>query len=387
MSGIREIITETKRCKEVVSILSRENVLALACQIIEQGFHDRLSLLQFGTLGGDVYLFDIQENMDLIAKGGLCSLLDSCEIEKMQNYASKKHWGERPLSEEMVDYCASDVRDLIPELYRKVKDCIEENKLRNRLLDETDEILNRCKDRELKDKRRKDRQDRIWKVINSIEEKWDQNTKHSDFATDSEEILALRRIRHWEAGQKSPFIKRLKTESILCYLDQLDNEIKTEKEEYQVNGYKWSFLSRNLNHPNKEVSNQVKDLQERIKDITLKRMETKYSIDTNLENLTTSELSILGSLFLKSTNDRQFSPMIARLFWLWMETQLDEKRRSFDEWGKICKRYDPFYKKISFYASGTDGSQIPRAVQRKSQSLKRDYDLTTKRNEKRSYKK
>ena len=259
--------------------------------------------------------------------------------------------------------------------------------MRDRLLEETVEILNRCKDRNLKDKRRKDRQDRIWKVINSIEEKWDQNTKHSDFATDSEEILALRRIRHWEAGQKSPFIKRLKTESILCYLDQLDNEIKTEKEEFQVNGYKWSFLSRNLNHPNKEVSNQVKDLQERIKDITLKRMETKYSIDTNLENLTTAELSILGSLFLKSTNDRRFSPMIARLFWLWMETQLDEKRRSFDEWGKICKRYDPFYKKISFYASGTDGSQTPRAVQRKSQSLKRDYDLTTKRNEKRSYKK
>ena len=86
MSGIREVITETERCKEVVSILSRENVLALACQIIEQGFHDRLSLLQLGTLGGDVYLFDIQENMDLIAKGGLCSLLDSCEIEKVKSF-------------------------------------------------------------------------------------------------------------------------------------------------------------------------------------------------------------------------------------------------------------------------------------------------------------
>ena len=87
MSGIREVITETERCREVVSILSRENVLALACQIIEQGFHDRLSLLQLGTLGGDVYLFDIQENVDLIAKGGLCSLLNSCEIEKVKNIA------------------------------------------------------------------------------------------------------------------------------------------------------------------------------------------------------------------------------------------------------------------------------------------------------------
>ena len=86
MSGLREIITETERCSEVVSILSRENILALACQKIEQGFNGRLSFLQLGTLGGDVYLFDIQENMDLIAKGGLCSLLDSCEIEKVKTF-------------------------------------------------------------------------------------------------------------------------------------------------------------------------------------------------------------------------------------------------------------------------------------------------------------
>ena len=73
--------------------------------------------------------------------------------------------------------------------------------MRDRLLEETVEILNRCKDRNLKDKLHKNRQDRIWKVINSIDEKRDKNIKHSDFAPDSEEIIALRRIRHWEARQ------------------------------------------------------------------------------------------------------------------------------------------------------------------------------------------
>ncbi|XP_022326783.2 uncharacterized protein LOC111126430 isoform X1 [Crassostrea virginica] len=445
MSGIREVITETERCREVVSILSRENVLALACQIIEQGFHDRLSLLQLGTLGGDVYLFDIQENMDLIAKGGLCSLLDSCEIEKvtkrcknysyilhhqfnvclqnvfdvkvaddileeqkgrlifqnltlqdlckkhstdgsltaesvdeykMQKYASKVHLGERPLSEEMVDYYARDVIDLIPVLYRKLKDYIGQNNLKKRLLEETTDRLNECKDRKLKEKRGKNRQDCIWQVITSIDEKWDKSTKCSDFATNSEEILALRLIPYWKALQKSPFIGRLKTESILCYLDQLDNYVKTEKEEYQVTKYHWDSLSMILKHPDKKVSNQAKDLKKRMKAIALKRMENIYSIHTNLENLKTIELRILRTLRLRSTNDCQFSPVVARLFWLFMENNLDYKREEFEKWGKVFKRSDPFYRKISFYAERTDESQIPKSVRQKSKSLKRDYDLS-----------
>ena len=204
----------------------------------------------------------------------------------------------------------------------------------------------------------------------------DKSTKYSDFATDSEEVLALKLTPYWKARQRSPFIGRLKTESILCYLDQLDNYVKTDKEEYQVTKYNWDYLSMILKHPDKKVSNQAKDLKERMKAITLKRMENIYSIHTNLENLKTSELRILQTLRLKSTNDCQFPPVIARLFWLLMEKNLDDKREAFEKWGKVFKRSDPFYRKISFYAERTDESQIPKSVHQKFKSLKRDYDLS-----------
>ena len=142
--------------------------------------------------------------------------------------------------------------------------------------------------------------------------------------------------------------------------------------------YNWRYLWKNLKHPDKKVSNQIKDLKERMKAITLNRMEKIYSIDTNLENMKTIELWILGSLRLKSTNDCQFPPVIARLFWLLMEKNLDDKREAFEKWGKVFKRSDPFYRKISFYAERTDESQIPKSVQQKSKSLKRDYDLSVK---------
>ena len=253
---------------------------------------------------------------------------------------------------------------------------IGQNNLKKRLLEETTDRLNECKDRKLKEKRGKNRQDCIWQVITSIDEKWDKSTKYSDFATNSEEILALRLIPYWKALQKSPFIGRLKTESILCYLDQLDNYVKTDKEEYQVTKYNWDYLSTILKHPDKKVSNQAKDLKKRMKAITLKRMENIYSIHTNLENLKTIELRKLRTLRLRSTNDCQFSPVVARLFWLFMENNLDYKREEFEKWGKVFKRSDPFYRKISFYAERTDESQIPKSVQQKSKSLKRDYDLS-----------
>ena len=253
---------------------------------------------------------------------------------------------------------------------------IEQNNFKKRLLEETTDRLNDCKDRKLKKKWEKNRKDCIWKVITSIDEKWDKSTKYSDFATNSEEILALNLIPYWKALQKSPFVGRLKTESILCYLDQLDNYVKTDKEEYQVTKYNWDYLSMILKHPDKKVSNQAKDLKERMKAITLKRMENIYSIHTNLENLKTSELRILQTLRLKSTNDCQFPPVIARLFWLLMEKNLDDKREAFEKWGKVFKRSDPFYRKISFYAERTDESQIPKSVHQKFKSLKRDYDLS-----------
>ena len=140
--------------------------------------------------------------------------------------------------------------------------------------------------------------------------------------------------------------------------------------------YNWDYLSMNLRHPDKKVSNQAKDLKERMKAITLKRMENIYSIHTNLENLKTSELRILRTLRLKSTNDCQFSPVIARLFWLLTENILDYKREEFEKWGKVFKRSETFYRIISFYAKRTDESQIPKFVQQKSKSLKRDYDLS-----------
>lgn len=78
-----EIIVETSRCRHVVSILSRESVLAVDCEGIALGVEGPMTLLQICTNSGDVYLFDVQENRELFSEGHLKIVLESNEILKV----------------------------------------------------------------------------------------------------------------------------------------------------------------------------------------------------------------------------------------------------------------------------------------------------------------
>lgn len=78
-----KLVTDTEKCKDITSLLSQEKILAVDCQGVYRGSHLRLTLLQIGTSRGDVYLFDVQENRDLLSGGPLRNLLESENIEKV----------------------------------------------------------------------------------------------------------------------------------------------------------------------------------------------------------------------------------------------------------------------------------------------------------------
>ena len=77
------LIRDSQHCKEVVSTLNGESVLAVHCLILERRFYGKLTLVLVGTCNGDVYLFDTQENVALFTEGDLHSLLESDNILKV----------------------------------------------------------------------------------------------------------------------------------------------------------------------------------------------------------------------------------------------------------------------------------------------------------------
>ncbi|XP_061170113.1 piRNA biogenesis protein EXD1-like [Saccostrea echinata] len=80
-----EVVVESGRCRDIVSDLLTEQVLAVDCEGIQLGVEGPLTLLQVGTYDGDVYLFDIQENRKLLSEGCLGTILESIEIVKVMH--------------------------------------------------------------------------------------------------------------------------------------------------------------------------------------------------------------------------------------------------------------------------------------------------------------
>lgn len=87
--------------------------------------------------------------------------------------------------------------------------------LQEKFRERVSEIIKYYIDDEVRKHRYKRRFIIVNQIIDSINEKRDTRTVCSDFPEDSDEYEALKRIDYREACIKSPFIDRLKTESIL----------------------------------------------------------------------------------------------------------------------------------------------------------------------------
>lgn len=83
-----DVIEDVGRCRQVVDVLSRESVLAVDCEGVQLGVEGPLTLVQVGNYAGQVYLFDIQLNKDLLGRGRLGALLESNDIVKVMQSCS-----------------------------------------------------------------------------------------------------------------------------------------------------------------------------------------------------------------------------------------------------------------------------------------------------------
>lgn len=265
--------------------------------------------------------------------------------------------------------CLENVNSIFKKIFFSL---LEENKLLRIFEERVLESVNLSIDSEAKTKRRERINERVREIINSIDENWDDSTTLSDFSEDGDELRALKRIDMKEAREKSEFINRLKTESILCELKELEEEMASEGNEYMVKSYTHLILSRFSNHPDKNVSKQARKIKENHQDIILRDIEVKYSTDSSLTHLSSSEKDVLRTLTPKSTTDERFSDIILSLYWILMEEDLDRKTEMFKEKGKDFKMKERYYKKLKFYvARGTD---VPDSLKVKARKLKRQLD-------------
>ena len=79
-----EVVTDLGRCRDIMhDITVAGEPIVIDMEGVRLNAIGPLTLLQMMTSQGDVYLFDIQENPDLIIKGEIREVLESSEIRKV----------------------------------------------------------------------------------------------------------------------------------------------------------------------------------------------------------------------------------------------------------------------------------------------------------------
>lgn len=81
----KEVVTTTARCRQLVHVLQRECIIAVAGEGVALGREGPLTLLLLGTFYGKVYAFDCLVNNQLFDKGGLRLLLENEKVLKVSH--------------------------------------------------------------------------------------------------------------------------------------------------------------------------------------------------------------------------------------------------------------------------------------------------------------
>ena len=96
-----EVVCKNKRCREIVRELKKSDVISVDAEGVNLGKEGPLTLLQIGTIDGQVYLFDVHMNPDICRRGKLIEILQSDTILKVSLSNTMKLVLNRTLSIEL----------------------------------------------------------------------------------------------------------------------------------------------------------------------------------------------------------------------------------------------------------------------------------------------
>jgi exonuclease 3'-5' domain-containing protein 1 len=96
-----EVVCKNKRCREIVRELKKSDVISVDAEGVNLGKEGPLTLLQIGTIDGQVYLFDVHMNPDIFRRGKLIEILQSDKILKVSLSNTMKLVLNRTLSIEL----------------------------------------------------------------------------------------------------------------------------------------------------------------------------------------------------------------------------------------------------------------------------------------------
>ncbi|KAL3858966.1 hypothetical protein ACJMK2_009211 [Sinanodonta woodiana] len=288
------------------------------------------------------------------------------------------YWAKRPLTKEMIDYASGDVTALIPEVYEKQKEYLDENGLMDKYEELVKEEIEFCIDSAMKEKRKLRHRKAMDAVLNHMSAVYKPGTEYTAI-TDEDEIKALKDISVKEISTYDKVIQNLKHGYVRSFLNKLEEDLKSPDTFISTRSLDYELYDIENNGPG-DIRIDASRLRKQVCDVITKDIQRKYTAETPVEKISEPDMQALKYLRpITEDGPASFHPTVLALHWKVEQNDIDVAALNL----KADANYDvSFVPKLRFYRSNP---HVPLMVKLKAQDLLQKVEAATLLNIPRKY--
>ncbi|XP_033759147.1 uncharacterized protein LOC117341406 isoform X2 [Pecten maximus] len=285
-------------------------------------------------------------------------------------------WAKRPLSEDMMQYAAGDVKAIVPEVYNTMKKRIEDSGLLDQLHKRVEEEILFTVDERMREQRKARVNEAIGRVLRTIDKTYKPDINWKDI-DDPDVEMAIQRVHVNDVEALSPLINRLKRQSIQQDLDELEESFVSEDGVFNIlNGRFDRSLKTGFSCKEPLIRDRTKTLQDRVVKITLDHIPRKYDVTTPVTYISRHEKDVLYWMRPPPSgeHDSRYNKVVLALYWKLMEADLDDTTQKFERETISYCMHEGHYRKIKFYMN--QRTPVPLSIKMKALNFIKKLDKT-----------
>ena len=181
-----------------------------------------------------------------------------------------------------------------------------------------------------------------------MDTKYDDRIRHFR-ALSEDEVNALALVTFDAAEGYSSNIQRLKFDVIMKEMDDIEVQIKTRPECWELSSNLVQTLVYYKELSNREIASKAKWLLRQGLDAILNHVEVKYNVDTMTQMLAVYEKEAIGAINYKAVVSGAFGHVVSKLFWKLMQEEIHEMINFFRLYPRQFALTDYEFEKLEFF--------------------------------------
>ena len=226
--------------------------------------------------------------------------------------------------------------------------CIEDNGLTELFKERVEEEINIEIDAIVKGTKWKRIARVVEQILSEMDTKYDNRIQLCAVLED-DEVYALALVTFYAAEGYSSNIQRLKFDAIMKEMDDIEVQLRTGPECWELSCNLVQTLMYYKELPNREIASKARWLLRQALDAILDHVEVKYNVDTMTQMLAAYEKEAIWAISYKAVVSGAFGHVVSTLFWKLMQEEIHSMINFFRLYPRQFALSDYQFEKLEFF--------------------------------------